>query len=185
MTDEELMARCRSGDADAFTALYERHRDRAMRHATGMLGDSNASGDVVQEAFLYVFRKAPSWEPRARFTTLLYKVVSSLCVSALRRRRRDSAAPVHEESAADPGQGPAARASGNELAGKVREALADMPEAYREVLALRFFEDLPYEDIAEMLDVPVGTVKSRIHNGLELLRGFFQRKMRTDEPEER
>lgn len=185
MTDEELMARCRRGDAAAFTLLYERHRDRAMRHATGMLGEADAAGDVVQEAFLYVFRKAPEWEPRAKFTTLLYKVVSSLSVTAIRKRKKHAASEVNEETAADPGRGPEAHASGTELAGRVREALAEMPEVYREAVALRFFEDLPYEDIADMLDVPVGTVKSRIHNGLELLKGFFQRKLRTEGPETR
>ncbi|MCE9582445.1 MAG: sigma-70 family RNA polymerase sigma factor [Planctomycetes bacterium] len=182
MTDEELMGRCRRGDAAAFTELYERHRDRSLRHATGMLGDADAAGDVVQEAFLYVFRKAPEWEPRAKFTTLLYRVVSSLSVTELRRRKTRKAEPMHDDAAADPRSGPESAVAGVELAGRVREALAEMPEAYREALALRFFEDLPYEEIAEMLDVPLGTVKSRIHNGLELLKGHFQRKLRTSEP---
>jgi RNA polymerase sigma-70 factor (ECF subfamily) len=179
MTDEELMTACRRGDASAFTALYERHRDRAMRHATGMLGDADAAGDVVQEAFLYVFRKAPSWEPRAKFTTLLYRVVTSLAVTELRRRKRRSASAIGEEDPPAPGSGPEGAAAAFELASKVREALAEMPEPYREALALRFFDDLPYEEIAELLEVPVGTVKSRIHHGLELLKGVFQRKMRT------
>jgi RNA polymerase sigma-70 factor, ECF subfamily len=181
MTDEELMGSCRRGNEAAFRELYERHKERAMRHATGMLGDADAAGDVVQEAFLYIFRKAPEWEPRAKFTTLLYKVVSSLSVTELRRRKKRSASQISEESAADPGAGPESHASGTELAAKVREAMAEMPDVYREALALRFFEDLPYEEIGEMLDVPVGTVKSRIHNGLELLKGHFQRKLRTEE----
>jgi len=181
MTDEELMARCRRGDAEAFTSLYERHRDRSLRHAAAMLGDADAAGDVLQEAFLYVFRKAPDWEPRAKFTTLLYRVVTSLCVTELRRRRRQAAAQVAEDAAADPRGGPDTAVAGLELAERVREAMTEMPEVYREALALRFFDDLPYEEISEMLDVPLGTIKSRIHNGLELLKGLFQKKSRTPE----
>lgn len=182
MTDEELMGLCRRGDEGAFTELYERHRERSLRHASAMLGDADAAGDVVQEAFLYVFRKAPEWEPRAKFTTLLYRVVSSLSVTELRRRKVRRAEAMHDDAAADPRSGPETSVEGSELAARVREALAEMPEAYREALALRFFEDLPYEEIAEMLDVPLGTVKSRIHNGLELLKGHFQRKLRTSGP---
>lgn len=185
MTDEELMERCRRGDAAAFTALYERHRDRALRHATGMIGDADAAGDVVQEAFLYVFRKAPEWEARAKFTTLLFKVVASLSISELRRRKKRSTSQVDEDSAADPGEGPVSAAAGTELAARIREALEGMPDVYRDALALRFFDDLPYEEIAEMLGVPVGTVKSRIHNGLEMLKGLFQRKLRTEGPASR
>jgi RNA polymerase sigma-70 factor (ECF subfamily) len=176
VTDEELMDRCRRGDAAAFTALFERHQGRAMRHATAMLGDPDAAGDVAQEAFLYVFRKAPEWEPRAKFTTLLYRVVSSLCITEIRRRRRAAAAPVEDGSVADPGAGPEAAAAGQELAAKIRAVMLEMPEVYREAVALRFFDDMPYEEIADLLDVPLGTVKSRIHNGLEMLRGLFERK---------
>lgn len=179
MTDEELMALCRRGDAAAFTTLFERHKDRAMRHAAAMTGDADAAGDVVQEAFLYVFRKAPEWEPRAKFTTLLYRVVTSLAVTELRKRRRLGAGGVDEDAAADPRPAPDTEVAGLELAGRIREALVEMPEAYREVLTLRFFDDLPYEEIAELLSIPTGTVKSRIHNGLELLKGLFQKKMRT------
>jgi len=176
MTDEELMGRCRQGDEAAFTTLFERHRERAMRHANGMIGDVDAAGDVVQEAFLYVFRKAPEWEPRAKFTTLLYKVVASLSVTELRRRRRRRAVEVEEGMAEDPAPGPDQAVAGSELAARLRETMGEMPELFRDALALRFFEDLSYEDIAEILEIPVGTLKSRIHNGLELLKGLFQKR---------
>ncbi len=170
-SDEALMALCREGYEQAFTALYLRHKDAVVRFAGHMLRDRDEALDVFQDTFRYVFSKIPTYEPQARFTTLLFRVARSLCINILRKKRRvqytdilDDTLPPPEEP--DPGEEIDRRQATDALG----RALQDLPEIYREVLLLRIGHQLAYEEIAEVVDCPLGTVKSRIHLGVQRLR---------------
>lgn len=170
-SDEALMALCREGYEPAFTTLYLRHKDAVVRFAGHMLRDRDEALDVFQDTFRYVFTKIPTYEPQAKFTTLLFRVVRSLCVSILRKQRRvhytdilDDTLPPPEE--VDPGEAIDRQAARE----GVDRAMQDLPEIFREVLLLRLANNLTCEEIAEVIDVPVGTVKSRIHLGVQRLR---------------
>jgi RNA polymerase sigma-70 factor (ECF subfamily) len=157
-SDGDLVDRSRRGDREAFEALYRRHRDWVVSLAFRFCGNREDALDVLQETFLYVFRKLPRLELTSRFTTFLYPAVKHLALGRKRALRR--LAPLPEEE-------PAGTAH---LAPDVRELIAGATPLQQEVLLLRFADGLDLAEIAEALRVPLGTVKSRLHNAIEALR---------------
>ncbi|MCR4318660.1 MAG: sigma-70 family RNA polymerase sigma factor [Planctomycetes bacterium] len=173
-TDEELMHLCKVGDEPAFTILYERHKSRIINFAYRLLGNYEDAVEVLQEAFTYAFRKAADWEERAKFTTLMYKVTRNLSLNKLEREKKRRHGCLEEALIVTDGADDAGEiASKRELHKKILGILDEMPQHYRDVIHLRMFESLAYNEIAEVVGIPEGTVKSRLHNGLELLRQEF------------
>jgi RNA polymerase sigma-70 factor (ECF subfamily) len=158
-SDGELVTALRAGDAVAFDELYRRHRDWVLRLAHRVTGSGTDALDVLQETFLYLLRKAPELELRVRMTTLLFPVVRNL--SLQRRRQRGTASAAVEPLAEDP-----PLASAEELVA----ALGGLPEAQRQALLLRFVDGKSLQEIAAAQGVPLGTVKSRLHQALATLR---------------
>jgi RNA polymerase sigma-70 factor, ECF subfamily len=160
--DEELLARAGAGDADAFETLYRRYRDWVHRLAWRFTGNQQNALDVLQETFLYVLKKLPGLRLTASMTTFLYPVVKHLSLN-LRRRRYTNVDEEILTAIPDPAVPPAPRA---ELAA----ALAGLSPEQREVVLMRFVDDMTLDEIAAALDVPLGTIKSRLHRALESLR---------------
>jgi len=163
-SDSDLVAALNRGDASAFDALYFRHRDWVLRLAHRLSGNAEDALDVMQETFAYLFGKFPGFVLTARMTTFLYPVVKNLSIAARRKRRRHGGEIPLPERAAPPA----------EEEGRAREelsaALSALPEGQREVLLMRFVDDLKLSEIAQALAVPEGTVKSRLHNALARLK---------------
>ncbi|MHC5053405.1 MAG: RNA polymerase sigma factor [Planctomycetota bacterium] len=169
VSDEELVRLANSGDASAFERIYLRHRDWVVRLAWRFARNREDALDVLQDAFAYLFGKFPGFELRAKMTTFLYPVVRNLALERARKRRRtvgiDEAGPSEPEAppvpdSADAGEGRA----------RLAEALRKLNEGEREVVHLRFTEDMKLGEIARALAVPLGTVKSRLHSALSRLR---------------
>ena len=176
-SDVELVAAINRGDAAAFEVLYFRHRDWVTGLAYRFTGDSDAACDVLQETFLYFLRKFPGFRLTANLKTFLYPAVRNLSIAARRKAARYQATPAELEQLE---QAPAPPAAGAE-AGDLQIVLAALPEEQREVLVLRFVDGLSLAEIAAAMDIPLGTVKSRLHNALQTLRqdertkAFFDR----------
>lgn len=178
--ERDWIRRCREGDESAFRALLSRYRGRALYLATRMLGDRAEAEDVVQEAFLRVFRSIRAFRGDARFHSWLYRIVVNLCLD---RARRAPACPALSLEAA--GDLPATPAGGQEFrAWETRlrvEALLDrLSPELRATLLLREMGGLSYEEIARELSIPVGTVRSRLSAARDQFRrlwiaeeGFF------------
>ena len=160
--DEQLLQRAGAGDPEAFEALYRRHRDWVHRLAWRFTGNQQEALDVLQETFLYLLKKLPDLRLTASMTTFLYPVVKHLSLN-LRRRRCANADEEILIAIPDPAVPPAPRA---ELAA----ALAVLSDEQREVILMRFVDDMTLDEIAAALDVPTGTIKSRLHRALETLR---------------
>ena len=167
--DDELVRLANSGDASGFERLYLRHRDWVVRLAWRFARDREDALDVMQDAFAYLFKKFPGFELRAKLTTFLYPVVRNLALERARKGRRavsfeDGNAPEPEAPAetgpADAGEGRAALA----------DALRGLNDGEREVVHLRFTDAMKLGEIATVLAVPLGTVKSRLHSALARLR---------------
>ncbi len=164
-TDGELVRAARAGDDAAFETLYRRYRDWAVRLAFRFTGDHDGALDVLQETFAYLLQRLPHLTLTARMTTFLYPVVKNLALSERRRRSRFAGDSQALDARAAPV--PVARDGGRE---QLAEVVANLSDAHREVLLMRFVDDMTLAEIAGALGVPVGTVKSRLHNALRLLR---------------
>lgn len=155
--DAELVAACAEGMAEAFQELLSRYRRSAVSLGYQMLGNLEDAEDVAQEAFVRVFVAIPRFRGQAAFSTWLYRIVANLCLGDRRRRKRT----VDLDSVREPraGDNPARRVTNDLLA---RQVLAEMAGELRAILVLREQEGLSYREIAEALDLPLGTVRSRL-----------------------
>jgi len=174
--DEELLRQVAEGDHSSLRALYDRYKSRLMTYASYMLGDRAAAEDVVQETFLRVFRHAGRFDQGKRCSTWIYSIAANLCRDELRRmvRRRNLTLPLlgdaSEGHAAGRMTSPLRGAAGREFTGRLREELSALSAEQREVIVLRYLDSMKYAEIAEIAGCPLGTVQSRLHAGLKILR---------------
>lgn len=167
-SDGELVRRFLAGDTTAFTDLVTRHQQRVYSVCLRILGDREEAADATQDTLLAVVRKLDGFRGDAAFTTWLHRVAVNVCYDHLRRAQRrpmlhrelDDELPAHEAGAPVPDHADAV-AGGRDI----ERALAMVPEDFRVAIVLADVHDLPYEEIATVLDLPVGTVKSRVHRG--------------------
>jgi RNA polymerase sigma-70 factor (ECF subfamily) len=169
-SDADLVAACNEGDrreaAAAFTSLYQRHRDYVLRIALRFTSDRDLAADALQEVFGYLLRQFPPPGPglvlTARLTTYLYPIAKNSTLSLQRKARREEldldadVLPMAEST----------QAANDDL----DRLLATLSPERREILTLRFVDDMPLEDIAAALEIPLGTVKSRLHHAIRTLR---------------
>ncbi len=167
-SDEHLVRRSVAGESGAFATLVQRHERRVYAICLRMLSDPDDAADASQDAFLTLFRKLGQFRGDAAFTTWMHRVTVNACYDVLRKRARQPLLRmVGDEDDPVPEMGPPHPDHADEIAGThdAAAALALIPDEFRMVLVLADVEDLPYEQIAKILDIPVGTVKSRVHRG--------------------
>jgi RNA polymerase sigma-70 factor (ECF subfamily) len=166
--DAELVERYLAGDHAAFDALMRAHQERVFGVCLRMLRDREAALDAAQETFITVFRKADRFSGRSAFSTWLYRVAVNTCYDVLRKQKRHQADPLpdttdpSDERAIDP-------FDSAEIRPDVEAALMALPEEFRAAVVLSDLEGLSLQMVSDALDVPVGTVKSRIFRGRKLL----------------
>src|SRR5688572_9826876 len=178
-TDEQAMLRVQATDDHrAFAQLVDRWEEPIRRLCTRMLGDEHKGEDLKQETFTRLFAKRKDYQPTARFSTFLWRIALNACYDELRRVKRRSESVLDEEDgetlALLEGDGletgdPHSETATLEEAELVRRALLKLPEIYRSVLVLRHYEGLKLNKIAEILEIPLGTVNSRMAEGLARL----------------
>ena len=159
------MVAINDGDPDAFEALYLRHRDWAVNLAFRFTGDRELALDVLQEAFLYLLKKFPGFALRAKFTTFLYPVIRNLAFNARKKSQRYELVDDKLEELTEPVEPDV----GENIEDQLRGMMRSLPAQQQEVLLLRFVDEHSLNEIAEMLEIPKGTVKSRLHNALRAL----------------
>jgi len=159
--DRDLVARFQDGDEGAFVTLMQRHEGRIYNLAYRMLGGPEDARDATQDAFLSCFRHLPSFRGDAAFSTWLHRVAVNACYDLLRRRK--PVASLEDElieASATSDHADRAAASAD-----VQRALLRIPPEFRVVLIMHELQDLPLDDIGRVLEIPTGTVKSRLHRG--------------------
>jgi RNA polymerase sigma-70 factor (ECF subfamily) len=175
--DEDLMGLAEAGDAEAFAAIYDRHGRAAYSLAYRMVGGKQEAEDVVQEAFIKVWRSAGGYRVgRGSVRTWILSIVRNSGLDHIRSRasrgrmqdKVEASAPTSEPSEAF------SEAWRNTQQGRVREALKALPQEQLKILELAYFSGYTHAEIAERLELPLGTVKGRMRLGLQKLRGFFQ-----------
>lgn len=180
-TDEELMSRYAEGDAEAFDILFQRHKGSVYAFIRRFMASSDLADDLFQTVFMRIIQCRQRYRPTAKFSTWLFTITRSVCIDAMRKRKRMNRfllIPIatepneEEEAVVAISQGPSPRQilQENEMQRVLEEVIATLPEEQREVLLLREMTALTFAEIGEMIGCPVNTVKSRMHYALLALR---------------
>lgn len=171
MNEILLISRARGGDREAFGALVEQYRDNVYRLAYRMCGNAYDADEAAQEAFVAAWRALPNFRGDAKFSTWLYRLTTNAAIDVMRREKRHQTVGDGEMiDLADDADSPQETVERTEQQEAVQKALATLSEEYREVLLLRYMEELDYAEIAEVLQLPSGTVKSRINRAKAALK---------------
>jgi len=182
--DAALVAACQNGQMHAFGSLVAKYQDRLYNTIYRMCGNHDDAAELCQEAFVKAFEKIPGFRGQSQFYTWLFRIGVNLTLSLRRRAGRirfsslssdpdlgaGQAAALTAEAAGRRGSDPARRAADAELHRHVLAAIDALDDEYRTVVVLRDIEDMDYEQIAAVLAVPMGTVKSRLHRARSILR---------------
>ena len=174
--DELLVLRCRDGDDEALKALIKRWQPRLTRLAWRLTAEREAARDVVQEAWLAIVRGLKRLDDPARFRSWAYRIVSNKCIDWTRRRARRRSATKDLQDAATSTAG--ASSDETDSTGEVdrmREALSKLPDEQRAMLSIHFLDGMGVAEIARALDVPEGTVKSRLYHARNHLKPAMER----------
>jgi RNA polymerase sigma-70 factor (ECF subfamily) len=180
--DIQLVARARAGDERAYRALLEKYERAVFSICLRMVRNRDEATDLSQDSFIKVFSSLDRYNSAYAFSSWLFKITSNLCIDYLRKRRIDTLPmdqPIDGEkgeiqrqyAASDPT--PEESLDRRETMVRLESAIAALPEHYRIMLILRHQEDLSYEEIADHLSIPLGTVKARIHRAREMLKGML------------
>ncbi len=180
LSDEELLTRFRDGLADAFGVLVKRYERELYGYLRRYLGDANLADDVFQNTFLQLYTKAGQYEPGRPVRPWLYTIATHQAIDALRRQGRHQAVSLDQSREELPngeirslvellqsrGPGPSEQLDEEERREKVRASVDRLPEFLRQVLVMAYYQGMKYREIADVLGIPVGTVKSRLHAAL-------------------
>jgi RNA polymerase sigma-70 factor (ECF subfamily) len=170
-TEESLLiSRSRDGDQDAFRQLVERYQGAVYNLAYRMLGDPNDAEDAAQEIFVRIYRQLGRYDPTRKFSTWTLAIATNYCIDQLRRRRMQLV-PLENiiPWARSREVGPEGEAITQESRDEVQRLIKQLPEKYRAPLVLRYFDELSCAEIAEVLGMPEGTVKTQIHRARKAL----------------
>jgi RNA polymerase sigma-70 factor (ECF subfamily) len=168
--ERRLIDRSAGGDQEAFRQLVLRYHRLVINIAFRALGELSLAEDVGQEVFIKVYKALPTYRHDKPFKHWLHRVASNAVTDALRRRRPLVSLDALEQAPASPGSDPQDAAVRHDLQRAVRHAIASLPSHYRDTIALQAFGELSYDEIARVLDIPLGTVMSRLNGAKRLLR---------------
>jgi len=178
------MRRIAMGDMEALQALIETHQARVVGTVAKMLGDDVDSEDIAQQVFIRVWKSAHRYQPTAKFTTWLFKIARNLVFNELRRRKRHPVTPLQQEEEEHffqpidcGGMAPDTALLDSELADAIQMAIDALPETQRMAIILRRYEEMPYDEIAEVLDLSVPAVKSVLFRARAAVRARLRKSL--------
>lgn len=187
-TTDDLVERAKRGDTRAFEGLIAAYKDRIFNYASRMLNDPVEAEDIAQDTFIRAYQSLPRFRGAASFQTWLYRIASNLVIDHIRRKQRRQEgmtsldAPVDTDEGqlvrelADERRGPLELAESDAIQREVRWAIAQIPPKLRGVLVMYDIEGMSYQDIADVLGCPLGTVKSRLFNARAQLKDLLERR---------
>jgi RNA polymerase sigma-70 factor (ECF subfamily) len=189
LSDAKLVEAYKQGREDAFALLVGRYRMELFHFLARFLGDRAAADDVFQETFLQVHLSIETFDTERRFKPWLFTIAANKARDYLRRRMQRSAAPLSApvggggdgdreflDLLQGPGEMPTAEMENRETRELVRDVVTSLPDHLREILVLAYFHQFPYKEIAEMLEIPLGTVKSRLHSAVGTFADLWKRR---------
>ncbi len=177
--ERELVERCRRGDEGAFQELVDRYKDLVFGLIARTVPDRSRAEDLAQDVFLRVYRGLPYFRGDARLSTWLYRIVANTCAQD-QARRAPPTVPLVTDGGATP---PAARSSDRrfvdlEVRDRLDKAIARLPAHYRLIVAAHYLQGVQYQDLADALHVPLGTLKTQLHRAKQQLRRLLETELR-------
>ncbi|MCS6978320.1 MAG: sigma-70 family RNA polymerase sigma factor [Gemmatales bacterium] len=185
--DDQLIAWALRGRTEAYGELVRRYQDRLFNALNGFLGSPEDALDVTQEAFLSAWQALDGFKGGSRFYTWLYRIAMNLAIDLRRRQKPTGSLDLADDDIAQPPDpspdaDPQAALQRDEDVARVRQALMRVSEEHRMVLVLKDFEGMKYEEIAQVLEVPIGTIRSRLHRARLELRSVLERQEASESP---
>jgi RNA polymerase sigma-70 factor (ECF subfamily) len=176
----------RKGDQRAFAELVELYKDKIFHLAYRMLNNRHEAEDVVQDTFLRVYKNLERYDENQKFSTWIYRIGTNLCIDRLRKRKPTYSldAEMNDQEGIDgyamiPSEDrtPETEYMLSETQQMIRQAIDSLPAKYKTVMVLRYMQELSLQEISDVLDMPVTTIKTRVHRGREFLRKKLERKL--------
>ncbi|WP_019414260.1 RNA polymerase sigma factor SigW [Paenisporosarcina sp. TG20] len=167
------------GDQNAFAEIVELFQDKLYRVCYRMLGNKHEAEDIAQEAFVRAFVNIHTFDTNRKFSTWLYRIGTNLCIDRIRKKKPDFSLDADVtgtdgltmySQVASTDDLPEEEVLKMEMQDRVQYEISRLPDKYRAVIVLKYLEDLPLQEISDILDMPLGTVKTRVHRGREALR---------------
>ena len=184
--DTRLAKLARKGDQRAFAEIVELYKDKLYHLGYRMTGNRQEAEDVVQETFLRVFNNLDRYDENQKFSTWIYRIATNLCIDRLRKRKNvyslDAESGDHEgldgySMLPSDDRTPESELMLSETQRVIHEAMETLPPKYKSVMVLRYMQDLSLQEISDVLDMPVTTVKTRVHRGREFMRKKLEHKL--------
>ena len=183
-----MVAQVKKGDQEAFEGIVDLFKDKIYRHCYRMVGNGHEAEDLAQETFLRAYRNISKYNNEFKFSTWIFRIATNLCIDRLRKKKpdyyldaevpgTDGATMYSQLSIEEPL--PEEVVTENERWNELQEEIMKLPEKYRTAIVLKYVEDLSLEEISHIMDIPVPTVKTRIHRGREALKKVFQMVVKT------
>lgn len=186
MGEKELLKKCRQGDRDAFNILVQTYQRQVINLAYGMLSNTEDATDAAQEVFIKIYRNIDRFEGKSSLSTWIYRITSNVCKDFLRKRTRTiQSISIYESSEDDDDRPMEIKDSSptpqehmeiTETQREVRKALDELPEEYKSVIVMYDLEGLSYDEISNVLQCPVGTIKSRLNRARKALKKNLSEK---------
>ena len=183
LTDEELIKKFQEGDVGAYNQIVYRYKDRLLNFIYRFLNDLDRSEDLVQDTLLKLYTHKNAYREIAKFSTWLYTIAANLARTELRKIKRRKTFTVTELSRDDrefiiasTDEGPGEEGLSQNFEKNVQRALAELPDDFKTIIILRDIQELSYDEISKIVEVPLGTVKSRINRGRVKLQELLKKK---------
>jgi RNA polymerase sigma-70 factor (ECF subfamily) len=187
--DDEILAQLREGNARAFAALVDRHKDRGLTYALRIVGKREEAEEILQDAFMRAYRSLEQFRGESRFGTWFTRILHNLCMTHVTRRREpdlslNEEAPGGEQAANLPAEepDPLEIMEDAERTRFVNGGIARLPLTYRQVLTLFYVQELAYEEIVQVTGLPLGTVKTHLYRARAMLKNDLTRRIEAEKP---
>lgn len=174
LSDEELVKKAQTGNSDAFSELVRRHQHRVYNLAFRYMRESNRAEDMAQEAFLKGFRLLKGFRGDCTFSTWMYKVTGSVCLTEIAKRKKRGEVefrPQHE------GSYESKEAQASDEAELVRQCVTQLPDKYATIITLYYLNETPYDEIAQVMEIPIGTLKTWMFRARKELKVIVEERL--------
>jgi RNA polymerase sigma-70 factor (ECF subfamily) len=178
LSEAQLTDRCRHGDEQAFAELVDRYKDLVFGMLFRSGADKNRVEDLAQEVFLKIHRGLPYFRGEAKLATWIFRIVLNLLSQETASRRAAREVPIDDRTPAREPRAADRTATDLEVRDRLEKAMARLPAPYRILVAAHYLQDVKYEDLADALDIPLGTVKTHLHRAKKHLRMLLETDLR-------